>query len=177
MKETIMALLGLTLLSAPARAQEKAEPTPSRKNTTPIRVQLVFARYAGDKKISSMPYALSLGAPGRPARLRMGIEVPVVLDGSGKQQYRNVGTNLDCSAELLDDGRYRLELTVEQSSIHVPEQDKKAAGSGPENPLFRTFNVSFTVVLRDTQTASHVLATDPVSGEFLKLDVTLAVLK
>jgi hypothetical protein len=176
MRETIVALLGLTLLSAPARAQEKTEPPASRKNPIPVKVQVVFARYAGEKKTSSLPYTLPIGAPGRPARLRMGIEVPVVLDGS-KQQYRNVGTNLDCSAEPLDDGRYRLELTVEQSSIHVPEQEKKAAGSSPENPLFRTFNVFFTVFLRDGQSASHVLAADPLSGETLKLDVTLTVLK
>ncbi|HKC11669.1 MAG TPA: hypothetical protein VKI41_06390 [Vicinamibacteria bacterium] len=177
MTGTILAALSLALLGAPATAQEKTEPNATRKNPTPVKVQVVFARYAGEKKTSSLPYTLSLGAPGRPARLRMGIEVPVVLDGSGKQQYRNVGTNLDCSAEPLDDGRYKLDLTVEQSSIHVPEQDKKAVGSGPENPLFRTFNVSFTVLLRDAQTASHVLAADPVSGEILKLDVTLSVLK
>jgi hypothetical protein len=174
MRETIVALLGLTLLSAPARAQEKTEPPASRKNPIPVKVQVVFARYAGDKKISSLPYALSLGAPGRPARLRMGIEVPVSI-GQGHEhiQYKNVGANLDCSVEALEDGRYRLDLTVEQSSIYAPEGDK----TNPEVPLFRSFNASFTEFLRDAQSASHVLAADPVSGEVLKLDVSFTVLK
>jgi len=176
MRETMVALLGLSLLSIPAGAQEKAEPTPTptRKNPIPIKVQVVFARYAGEKKISNLPYALSLGAPGRPARLRMGIEVPVsVGKGTGTLQYKNVGANLDCSAEPLEDGRYRLELTVEQSSIYAPEGDK----TNSDSPLFRSFNASFTEFLRDGQSASHVLAADPLSGELLKLDVTFAVLK
>jgi hypothetical protein len=174
MRETILALLGLGLLSMPAGAQEKTEPTPTRKNPIPVRVQVVFARYAGDKKISNLPYALSLGAPGRPARLRMGIEVPVsVGKGTGTLQYKNVGANLDCSAEPLEDGRYKLDITVEQSSIYAPEGDK----TSPDNPLFRSFNASFTEFLRDGQSASHILAADPVSGEVLKLDVTLAVIK
>jgi hypothetical protein len=33
------------------------------------------------------------------------------------------------------------------------------------------------VILGDGSTAPYVLATDPVSGEVLKVDVTLAVLK
>ena len=176
MRETMVALLGLSLLSIPAGAQEKAEPTPTptRKNPIPIKVQVVFARYAGEKKISNLPYALSLGAPGRPARLRMGIEVPVsVGKGTGTLQYKNVGANLDCSAEPLEDGRYRLELTVVQSSIYAPEGDK----TNSDSPLFRSFNASFTEFLRDTQSATHVLAADPVSGEVLKLDVTLALIK
>jgi hypothetical protein len=176
MNRMILAALSLALLGAPLTAQEKAEPTSTRKNPTPVKVQLVFARYAGDKKISSLPYSFSLGAPGRPVRLRIGIEVPVQVD-SGKQQYRMVGTNLDCSAEPLDDGRYKLELTVEQSSIHAPEQDKKTAGSSPDNPLFRSFSLTFAVFLRDGQSASHVLAADPVNGEVLKVDLSLAVLK
>jgi hypothetical protein len=174
MRRTILAALSLALLSVTATAQEKTEPTATRKTPTPVKVQVVFARYAGEKKTSSLPYTLSFGAPGRPARLRMGIEVPVsVGKGTGTLQYKNVGANLDCSAEPLEDGRYKLELTVEQSSFYTPEGDK----TSPDAPLFRSFNASFAEFLRDGQSASHVLAADPLSGETLKLDVTLTVLK
>jgi Flp pilus assembly secretin CpaC len=174
MNRMILAALSLALLGAPLTAQEKAEPNATRKNPTPVKVQVVFGRYAGEKKTSSLPYTLSFGAPGRPARLRMGIEVPVsVGKGTGTLQYKNVGANLDCSAEPLEDGRYKLELTVEQSSIYTNEGDK----TSPDAPLFRSFNASFTEFLRDGQSASHVLAADPLSGETLKLDVTLTVLK
>ncbi len=180
MRKTILAVLPLALLAAQGSGEEKPEAASPRKNATPLKVQVVFARYQGERKQSSLPYAISLAAPGRPARLRMGIEVPVPVV-SGKEttpsfQYRSVGTNLDCSADLLADGRYRLDLTIEQSSIHPPEGDRKTA-IGPDIPFFRSFNAGFTVVLGDGQTAPYVLATDPVSGEVLKVEVTLTVLK
>jgi Flp pilus assembly secretin CpaC len=180
MKKTILALLPLALLAARAPAEEKSEATSPRKSATPLKVQVVFTRSQGERKQSSLPYTISLAAPGRPARLRMGIEVPVPVV-SGKEptpsfQYRNVGTNLDCSADLMADGRYKLDLTIEQSSIHSPEGERKTTAVA-DIPFFRSFNASFSVVLGDGQTAPYVLATDPVSGEVLKVEVTLTVLK
>jgi Flp pilus assembly secretin CpaC len=180
MRKTSLALLGLALLGAAATAEEKTQAPATRKNPTPIKVQVVFARYAGEKKMSSLPYALALGAPGRPARLRMGIEVPMpsVKENVPTVSYHNVGANLDCSAEPTEDGRYKLDLTIEQSSIFAPEGDKKTpAALSSDHPLLRSFNASFTLFLSDGQSASYVLATDPLSGEVLKVDVTMAVLK
>ena len=44
-------------------------------------------------------------------------------------------------------------------------------------PSFRNFNSSFTALLRDGQTMQYTSATDPVSGEVMKIDVTVAVMK
>jgi hypothetical protein len=44
-------------------------------------------------------------------------------------------------------------------------------------PMFRSFNSSFQALLRDGQTTQYVSATDPVSGEVMKIDVTLNLLK
>src|SRR5258708_12341515 len=93
MTGTILAALSLALLGAPATAQEKTEPNATRKNPTPVNAQVLFARYAPEKKTSSLPYTLSLGAPGRPARLRMGIEVPALHAPSRNQYYPTVTTN------------------------------------------------------------------------------------
>jgi hypothetical protein len=43
--------------------------------------------------------------------------------------------------------------------------------------LLRTFNTEATLYLRDGQTAQYAMATDPVTGEVLKVDVTLTVIK
>jgi hypothetical protein len=50
----------------PAAPASQADATPSRG--VPVRVQLVVARYKGDKKITSLPYTMS-AATGQMARL------------------------------------------------------------------------------------------------------------
>jgi hypothetical protein len=44
-------------------------------------------------------------------------------------------------------------------------------------PLFRNFSSSFALLLKDGQSATYTSAVDPVSGETIKVDVTLTVLK
>jgi hypothetical protein len=44
-------------------------------------------------------------------------------------------------------------------------------------PAFRSFTSSFNLLLKDGQTAQHTAATDPISGEVIRVDVTLNVLK
>jgi hypothetical protein len=44
-------------------------------------------------------------------------------------------------------------------------------------PAFRAFNATFSMLLRDGQTMQYASATDSVSGEVVKIDVSLNVLK
>jgi hypothetical protein len=44
-------------------------------------------------------------------------------------------------------------------------------------PAFRSFTSTFNVLMRDGQTQQHSSATDPVSGEVLRVEVSVAVLK
>jgi hypothetical protein len=58
-------LIGLMLLAAtPGRADDKPP--------VPLRVQLVLARYQGDKKVSSLPYTLIVNANLGKTSLRIG---------------------------------------------------------------------------------------------------------
>jgi hypothetical protein len=92
--------------------------------------------------------------------------------------YRNVGTNIDCLATALGGGIFRLTITVEDSSIHLdPAQKPAAAQVATDIPSFRSFNSSFTILLKDGQTTQYTSATDPVSGEVMRIDVTLNVMK
>jgi len=197
--------LALLLLVPAARAQEKEKteaPAPAEAHArfTPLRVQVVFSKYQGEKRVASLPYTLTCNAGERQAAiLRMGIEVPVpvlVAKESAVQnfQYKNVGTSIDCKAGQPEDGRYRLELNVEQGSIYSPAEEKVTpAGKDRDKdgkvswgvtdtplgaaPLFRSFRASFIPLLRDGQTVQYTAATDPVSGEVVKIDVTVTVLK
>jgi hypothetical protein len=160
--------------------------------TATLRVQLVIARLQNEKKQASLPYtfvvpARPLSCPERKVRMRMGVETPVPVtsytaseSNSGRFptsfQYKNVGTNIDCSATDLRDGRYQLSLYVENSSaLASPQGAATSELSGV--PIFRTFSTSVDPILRDGQSLQTVASTDPVTGEVVKIDVTLNVVR
>jgi hypothetical protein len=199
-----LAFAVLAVLAAPSsRAQDRPDaPKPetllderarARKAPTLIRALIGLTRYQGEKKVASVPYTVLLTSDSRKVRLRMGVEVPIAVATFAKEgdpkagpvtsfQYRNVGTNIDCWAEERGEGLYQLALTVENSSIYTATESRTAvglsdAGLAPDRPLFRTFNVTLNPTLRDGQSVQTVASTDPVSGEVVKIDVTLSVVK
>jgi hypothetical protein len=164
------------------RTQDKEKPPAT---VTPLKLQVVIGRYQGEKKISSMPYLLTMNV-GQRSNLRMGTQVPVSVtsidsrtaDGKanpqpGAIQYRDVGTNIDCSAQALDDGRFQVGITVDDSSVYGDEQ----AGTPKGNPSFRSFRTVNSMVLRNGETFQFTAATDKITGETVRVDVTLTVLK
>jgi hypothetical protein len=173
---------------------EMMQPPSRREHPAPIplKVTVVLSRYQGEKRMSSMPYSMGVTAsgwgPAPKSTLRMGVDVPVQVTVIGQTDgkstagtsynYRNVGTNIDCQAsfESTAAGVFQLALTVSDSSIGL-DTSKKAAGAMPDIPSFRNFNSSFTALLRDGQTTQYTSATDPVTGELMKIDVTLNVMK
>jgi hypothetical protein len=199
-----LALLA-ALLAPPLVAQEPPLPPPqpappgqsagARKTPPPVplKVTVVLSRFQGDKRVSSMPYVLGVMASGWGAgpktTLRMGVDVPVMQTvfggGSGDAKsvpmssytYRGVGTNIDCGATFDEavPGIFQLALTVSDSSLGL--DTAKRSGVMPDVPSFRNFNSSFTALLRDGQTMQYTSATDPVSGEVMKIDVTVGVMK
>jgi hypothetical protein len=193
---TLVASLALGIAVAvmpPVSAQEKNPPVESAKRKTaepvPLRVQLVVSRFQGEKKISSTPYTLSVVANDNTGtNMRMGVDVPIPQtvfksgDASSIPQmsysYRSVGTDIDCSARTIESGLFKLDLAVSDTSVFVPEKQPNAPAPAVSGiPAFRSFRSKFTVLLRDGQTAQHTAATDAVSGEVLRIDVALAVLK
>ena len=173
------------MLAAPvARAQES-------RPEIPLKVQLVVSRYQGEKKVSSLPYTISVVANDNDkTTLRMGVEVPIpsTVFSPSKEggaaaipvtsyNYRSVGTNIDCSARTIEGGVFKLDLAVEDSSVFLAEKDAARVTNQVSAPSVRRFTSTFNVMLKDGQTVQHTSATDPVSGEVLRIDVTLTVLK
>ena len=145
-------------------------PSPQARPLTPLKVQVVIARYEGDKKVSSFPYMLAVTANHPQAvNLRMGSQVPVPL-GQGGIDYKTVGTNIDCTATSTEDGRFQVQIRIEDSSI----MERRGLDIPP---TLRTFSSSNTVVLKDGQTAQFTAAADKVTGEVVKVDVTMNVEK
>lgn len=184
MKTAYACALLVTTIAGGAVADEA--PPPSRAvSIVPLKVQVVLVRQAGDKVVARLPYTLGVNAgPHETQRLRMGIEVPVAMPVTDiaqpkPVQYKNVGVNLDCLADPLPDGRFKLTMSVEHSSIYVAGEDRRpvAESALPAQPMFRTFRLNLTPILRDGESQQFTAATDPVTGEVTRVEVTLNVLK
>lgn len=155
-----------------------SRPSEAPRPVVPLKVQIVLSRFKGEKKIASLPYMLSLLSNDR-TNLRMGIDVPVSTGQMPGASYRSVGTNIDCIAGVAPGDAFKLNITVEDSSIHLDKNTAGAADAGVAQsmPAFRTFKSNLTLALRDGQSGQYTSAVDPISGETLKIDVTLNVVK
>jgi hypothetical protein len=192
---TALALAAAVLvLPARARAQETPKPEATKPAEAPradggserrgpgvtLRVQLVISRFQGEKKLASLPYTLVVTTGDARARMRMGLDTPIPVTSTaegGKQttsiQYRTVGTNIDCTASDRRDGVYQLNIGVENSSA-LPGAAGNVEGAAP---IFRRFETNIVSLLRDGQTIQTIASTDPVTGEVVKIDVTMNVVR
>lgn len=136
--------------------------------------------------------------------LRIGVNVPIgsttttrgTTSGNSTQnavtqapQYQDVGTQIDCTLSPSDlDGQYLLEIRLSDSSIYDPAADREAAlaqrgvvptrtAKLPDASAFRTFSFNNVMDMRDGQTAEYVNATDKMTGEVVKVLVTLNIQK
>ena len=178
----VCAWTGVDAQEKPAQASQPAQPGFSGPRI-PVRVQFVLSRYKGEKKVTSLPYVLGVLTGGQKTSLRMGIQVPLAtgVPGSGafpSYSYKDVGTNIDCQAQDAGAGQFSLNVVIEGSSIHLDTTSGSADKQIVRDvPAFQSFNASFAMLLRDGQTLQYASATDPISGEVLKIDVTLNVVK
>lgn len=145
----------------------------------PLRVQVTISRYEGVKMTSSLPFTLWVNANvDSTTTLNVGSRVPTptpTLGAAGTvdtYSYNPVGTNLTSSAISLDDGRFSVLLTISDSSL-VPS---KSSG-GANLPTFQSFSSQNRLLLRDGQVAQFIAATDKVSGEVTRVEVTITVIK
>ena len=207
-KRVVMAALAAMVWGVTAAAQEPppsprppSSPTnPKQVQNVPLELQVVIARYQGDKRVSSLPYVLSLKStitsrdfrPGLGASLRLGSRVPVrtqvvvpAADGkpattSNSVNYENVGTNIDAGASALEDGRYGVTITISESSVITDNKlasDLRGAAGMGEYPVFRSYQSTNTLFVKEGQTAQFTAASDRVSGEVVRVEVKLTVVK
>jgi hypothetical protein len=167
---------------------------------TALKLEVVISRFQGDRKTASLPFTLWPTSNGGGVSLRMGVDVPVGTESvtnesstpnrtsttattSNHVDYRNVGTSIDCTVSnqffnnMVEDGRFVVDLRVQDSSVFT-------TGSDPHPPLkvadpmaFRTFSMNNRLAMRDGQTQQFATATDKITGDVIKVDVTLTIVK
>ena len=185
----LLLLAALCVQSPRLLAQEKSQDKPKSeekaKASVPIKVQIVFTEFDGDKKISSMPYSFVVVADEKiggyySTTLRTGVRVPIELDSKEQKiTYLDIGSNIDCGIRTEDDGRFHLYLTFDRSALYPnksTEGERLVANPGGQ-PLVRQFRASENLILKDGQTSESLLSTDPHSGHTLRVSVTINVQK
>jgi len=180
--------LGLVVVVALALGTVAGAQEPAKAQAfTPIRVQVVVSKYQVEKKTSSLPYTMSINVrsdlnPRSTASIRIGAQVPIMTTAKPGDppsvQYRDVGTQIDCAANILEDGRFKVDISIDDSSVYSDTgTPQSVAAHLSDRPAFRSFRSSDSVLLKDGQTVQYTAATDKVSGETVRVDVTLTVVK
>ncbi len=166
-------------------AQEKPKAEERVRVPTPVKVQIVFTEYEGEKRISSMPYSFMVITDERvggnySTSLRTGVRIPIEVDGKDqKTTYMDVGSNIDCGIRTEDDGRFHVYLIFDRSALYPNKssEGERLVAAPNGQPLVRQFRTSENLILRDGQTSENIMSTDPLNGHVIRVSVTINVLK
>lgn len=161
-----LAIAGGADVLAQSPAQEEAE-------AVALRVEVTISRYQDDEQTGSRPYVLTLAAV-RESVERGFLSVNADLQASRALPpnfQRSIGTAITCTALMLGAGRYLVGIMIEESSI-----DQRSVAEAPVSAVFLSFTSDNTLVLRDGQSRRYAEAVDRVTGETVRVDVTLNVL-
>lgn len=185
MTNRLVAVMLCLTLAAAATASAQTAVSGGKPVATPVQVQVLLSRYRADKKISSVPYSLSVKPQAFPrgANLRLMTSVPVgfVIDektGQRNFNFRDIGVQIDASASPLDDGRYEVSVTISEQSLYTEgKPPTPGMTTSSDVQMVRSYTSNNALILRDGQTSQYTAATDPVTGEIVRVDVTLTVPK
>ena len=177
-----LAAVALLLSAAPAVAQNITPNAPPSPNPgTVLKVTVNISRWEGDKKVGNSPYVLMVvpswgevaarNSDGQRTSLQMGSEFPLPLGADGKVSYKTLGTNIMVAAYPVDNGKYNVMVSVQDTQV-----DRPKPGQGGL-PSFQNFRADNRLVMADGQTIQYTVATDSVTGQIVKLDVTMNVVK
>jgi type II secretory pathway component HofQ len=167
---SLAALVMTCMLGSLAIAQAPQQAPPA----STIKLQVVLARYEGDKKVSSFPYVLSL-IPGQHGNIRNGSEIAVASSAGAGNAYtlQQVGTQIDATVTPVADGKFSLNLLVTDRSIVTGAP--AAQGGVSSVPSFRNNNTSTNAILSAGETIQFTSSPDKTGNETLKIEVTLTV--
>ena len=190
----VLLVFGWLSLTVGAAGQDPLPPSPPAQEKPgaqarpriPLKVTVVISRFQGekaDKRVGSLPFTLLVNTndDGTQLNMRTEVAVPTSTLGTTKEgasapmttfQYKPLGTSISCSAGIAEGGRYLLRLGISDSQIFV---DPTAAKGLP--PANQQFSSQASLLLRDGETVQYTTASDKSSGEVIKVDVTLNVVK
>jgi Flp pilus assembly secretin CpaC len=162
---------------AMAQDPKEAKPSVAQAAGPRLRVRFQESHQREGKTTTAQPCILVLHTGEKATEVFVGAQVALRTSDKGTPTviFKNAGIDVQVSAQALPDGRYRLEATFEESS----PRNGGSAGAGPsggENPILQALKGEAAVVLRAGETVPFASAADPVTGEIVRVDVSVDVL-
>jgi len=126
------------LLAVTASAQEMVGPPGEREaarlaaleSSVALKLEVVFTRYQGEKRINRLPFTLLLNSDNSYAGLKMGLMVPPRYekeDMHGNVVFKDVLTRARCRAQALSGERFALNSTAWSSCSRASSKMTSAA--------------------------------------------------
>jgi hypothetical protein len=176
MRNRVRRILGSALVALAATAPG----FPQGSSSVPLTIQVVLTKGEGDKKVS-LPYFLT-SSSGETTSLRTGAEVPIGTtgpDGQIRFTLQQFGTQIDSrvtASEGVAEGRYKVQITITKRDTYDANSAPSIPQGDPSRPIFYDFVFAGTLLLGNGETA-QIVATDMVSNETWRADVTLSLKK
>ena len=169
---TWAALLATAATSAqesPAKAEE-AEKAPGKR----LRVQFRETRERGQSTTATQLSTLALHADAKPARIFVGtlVTYTVADRDAPTTTFRNAGVDGRVTVVTLPDGRYRVDARLEKAWVLAPSAGTAAPATG-DNPVLQVVRGESKLTLREGETVPFASAVDPVTGEVVRIDLTV----
>jgi hypothetical protein len=138
-------------------------------------VQFQETRLRGESTTATRSYTLLLHAGAEGARAFVGHQARITVadQPASTTLFKNAGVEAQAKVEALPDGRYRLAAKYERSSVLGAGGGEGSPVPASDNPILQVVRGESTVVLREGETVPFASAVDAVTGEVVRVDLTV----
>jgi hypothetical protein len=156
---------------APAQEAESAKPPGKR-----LRLQFLETRQRGDAAGASRTSWLLVHADSGAGKLFVGTQLAITQNEkeATTTNFKNVGLTARVGVTALPDGRYRVEAEYEDSQKRGLTIERAPGPVTAGNPVLQVVKARSGLVLREGESVPFASATDPVTGEVVRVDLSLA---
>jgi hypothetical protein len=160
---------GVRAQDAPAKAPEEPK-APGKR----LLVRFQETRLRGASTTATRACTVTLHADAGRARVFVGTQAAITVadKNAPASMFKNAGVEARVGATTLPDGRYRLDARFEESSVLAASTGGDATTAGG-NPILQVVRGQSQVSLREGETVPFASAVDPVTGEVVRVDLTL----
>jgi Flp pilus assembly secretin CpaC len=179
MRKTIGIGMGAALLAmAPVGLGQAQEAKPAEAEKAPgkrLQVRFQETRLRGETTTATRAYSLVLHADAGWASVFVGSQLTITMAAkeTPTTNFKNAGVEGRVRAETLPDGRYRLDARFEEASV-LGEGGVADARVTAGNPILRVVRGESRLTLREGETAPFASAADAVTGELVRIDLTVS---